>query len=82
MAQNEHRSTVEGRAAPLDGEALLTRRLAELLDRFTKALSRRRHAQDLTNEEHLQLRLAESQRREREYAALMLLLATTSGALR
>jgi hypothetical protein len=81
MAQNEY-STVENRAAPLDGGALLTRRLAELLDRFTKTLSRRRRAQDLTNEEHLQLRLAESQRREREYAALMLLLATTSGALR
>jgi hypothetical protein len=82
MAQNEYPSTVEGRAAPLDGAALLTRRLAEPLDRFAKALSRRRRASALTNEEHHRLRLAEKERREREYAALMLLLATTSGALR
>jgi hypothetical protein len=82
MAQNEYPSTVEGTTAPLDGGALLTRRLADLLDRFTNALSRRRRAPELTSAEHLQLRLAERERREREYAALMLLLATTSGALR
>jgi hypothetical protein len=82
MAQNDYPSSAEGTTAPLDGGAQLTRRLSELLDRFTKVLSRRRLPPDLTNEEHLQLRLAESERREREYAALMLLLATTSGALR
>ncbi len=82
MAQNEYPSTVEVRVAPLDGAALLTRRLAGMLGRLAKALSRRRRPPDLTNEEHHRLRLAEKERREREYAALMLLLATTSGALR
>jgi hypothetical protein len=82
MAQNDYSSTGEGRGAPLDGAALVTRRLAGLLGRLAKALSHRRRPTDLTNEEHLQLRLAERERREREYAALMLLLATTSGALR
>jgi len=82
MAQNEHPSPVEGVATPLDGAALLTRRLAALLDRFTKVRSRRQPAPALTNEEHHRLRFAERERREREYAALMLLLATTAGALR
>ncbi|KAF2416915.1 hypothetical protein [Microbacterium sp. B35-30] len=82
MAQNEYPSSVKGRAAPLDGAALLTRRLAAPLDRFTKVLSRRRRTPVLTNEEHHRLRLAEKDRREREYAALMRLLATTFGALR
>jgi hypothetical protein len=82
MAQNNHPSSVEGRGAPLDGAALLTRRLAGILGRFAKVLSRRPRSPALTNEEHHRLRLAERERREREYAALMLLLATTSGALR
>ena len=81
MAQNEYLSTVDGRAAP-HGAGPLPRRLAALLDRFTKVLARRRRAPALTNEEHHQRRLAEKEQREREYAALMRLLATTLGTLR
>lgn len=81
MAQDEYLSTLEGRTAP-PGAALRPRRLAALLDRFTKPLARRRSAPELTNEEHHQRRRAEKEQREREYTALMRLLATTLGTLR
>ncbi|MFK4836264.1 hypothetical protein ACI3KY_11105 [Microbacterium sp. ZW T2_14] len=81
MAQDEYLSPWEGHAAP-PGTAPFPGRRAAFLDRFTKAFARRRRTPELTNEEHHRRRLAENEQREREYTALMRLLATTLGTLR